>query len=254
MKSETLFISDLHLHPSRPMVTKNFLRFLENEALSASALYILGDFFEVWAGDDDPCPHHKKVIEALAKFSRSKIPLYFMRGNRDFLIDKAFAKAAGCILMPDPTVIELDGQKILLMHGDSLCTDDRSHQRFRKFSQHPIIRQLFLLLPFSSRHKIASGIRKNSQKAGAEREKISLLAEGNHQSKNPYDVDQKAIEHALIHHQANCLIHGHTHKAGIHEFTLAGTKRKRIVLGEWGVLGSVLVYAKDHVELKAVPF
>lgn len=245
---QTLFISDLHLHPSRPSVTENFLRFLERDAPKAAALYILGDFFEVWAGDEDPNPHHKRVIEALAKFSRHKVPCYFMRGNRDFLIDKAFARAASCILISDPTTIILDGQRILLMHGDSLCTGDRTHQRFRKFSQHPLIRRLFLLLPFSWRLSIASGIRKNSQRTGAEREKIRLLTG----TKSPYDVCQQAVEQALIQHQANILIHGHTHKPAIHEFDLDGIKTKRIVLGEWGALGNVLIYSKDAIELKNI--
>jgi len=269
---QTLFISDLHLHPSRPSVTENFLRFLEKEAPKAAALYILGDFFEVWAGDDDPNPHHQKVIEALAKFSLCKVPFYFMRGNRDFLIDQDFARAAGCILIPDPTAIVLEGQRILLMHGDSLCTGDRSHQRFRKFSQHPLIRRLFLLLPFSWRHTIASGIRKNSQRAGAKREKISLLAtaqkpknqnessnpenlnnlNNSKNPENPFDVSQQAVEQALIQYQANILIHGHTHQPAIHEFDLAGVKTKRIVLGEWGALGNVLVYSRDAIELKSI--
>lgn len=250
----TLFISDLHLHPSRLSVTENFIRFLETDAKKAHALYILGDFFEVWAGDDDPNPHHKRVIRALAEFSKTNIPLYFMRGNRDFLIDKAFEKASGCILINDPTVIELYSQHILLMHGDSLCTEDRSHQRFRKFSQNRLIRKLFLtLFPFSIRLKIASGIRKKSQLAGAMREQISLLAH-HHIKTNPYDVNQTAVEQAMLEHKAHYLIHGHTHKAGIHEFSLAGldrdTKAKRIVLGEWGVQGSVLVYTQDSIELK----
>lgn len=251
----TLFISDLHLHPSRLSVTENFIRFLETDARKAKALYILGDFFEVWAGDDDPNPHHKRVIQALAEFSKTHIPLYFMRGNRDFLIDKAFEKASGCILIKDPTVIELYSQRILLMHGDSLCTEDRSHQRFRTFSQNSLIRKLFLILfPFSLRLKIASGIRKKSQLAGAMREQISLLAEraALDRPKNPYDVNQNAVERALLKHSADYLIHGHTHKAGIHEFSLLGkaTKAKRIVLGEWGVLGSVLVYSPNSTELK----
>lgn len=247
---QTFFISDLHLDPSRLSITENFIRFLETEAQKANALYILGDFFEVWAGDDDPNPHHKKVIEALAQFSKTKIPLYFMRGNRDFLIDKAFAKATGCLLIPDPTVIELYGQKILLMHGDSLCTQDRSHQRFRKFSQNPIIRKLFLnLFPFSWRLKIASGIRKKSQKASADREQKSLLnLHARHQ--NPYDVCQAAVEKVLLKYHTHYLIHGHTHKPDMHEFTSFGKKNKRIVLGEWGVMGSVLVYSKDTLELK----
>lgn len=297
MTAQTFFISDLHLHQSRPNVTENFFQFLEKEAPAAEALYILGDFFEVWAGDDDPNPHHKKVMQALGHFSqKNKTPIYFMRGNRDFLIDKGFAKATGCILIPDPTTIELYGEKILLMHGDSLCTGDRSHQRFRKFSQHPIIRKLFLmLLPFSWRLKIASGIRKNSQKAGAERERKMLLEEHSNNnirsdsnldlslsagsssssgsssisssSSNPslnlnecakkqtnlFDVNQQAVEKALLQSQANYLIHGHTHKPGIHEFTLDNIKKKRIVLGEWGAYGNVLVYSKDFVGLKNFP-
>ncbi len=250
MNSQTFFISDLHLHQSRPSVTENFFHFLETEAASAEALYILGDFFEVWAGDDDPNPHHQKVMQALAHFSKTHhIPVYFMRGNRDFLIDKRFAKATGCILIPDPTTIELYGKRIVLMHGDSLCTGDRAHQRFRKFSQNPFIRKLFLILfPFSWRLKIATGIRQKSQRAGAMRENVHI-----NKQTNPFDVNQEAVKKVLLQSDSNCLIHGHTHKPGIHEFTLDNVKKKRIVLGEWGVSGNVLVFSKDFVEFKNIP-
>jgi UDP-2,3-diacylglucosamine hydrolase len=264
--TKTLFISDLHLDSSRPSVTENFIRFLKTEALQASAVYILGDFFEVWAGDDDPNPHHKRVMEAMSQFTQSKIPLYFMRGNRDFLIDQDFAKNTGCILIPDPTVIELYGRRILLMHGDSLCSDDRSHQRFRKFSQNPIIRKLFLMLvPFRLRLKIASGIRKKSMLAGAKREMQSLLENTKPQDKaleykpynpypkrNPYDVNPKTVAKALKQHKTTWLIHGHTHKASMHEFIVEGIEAKRIVLGEWGITGSALVVTQNSMELKTI--
>lgn len=241
----TLFISDLHLHSSRPKTTECFFNFLKNEAPKAEALYILGDFFEVWAGDDKFNEHDTSVIQALASFSKKGIPTYFMHGNRDFLIGEHFAKQANCTLIPDPTVIDLYGKRVLLMHGDSLCTLDVSHQRFRRFSRNPIIRWLFLRFPRSLRAKVAGEIR-----AASKRSKTTSVSKPKWDDKR-YDVTQEAVEKALKKHKSFYLIHGHTHKPSIHNFNLNNTPAKRIVLGEWGGKGNMLVFEQDSIELKA---
>jgi UDP-2,3-diacylglucosamine hydrolase len=141
----TLFISDLHLCDFRPSITQRFLEFLESETTkNCEALFILGDFFEVWLGDDNTDPHYQTIIQALAQFTQQGPPVYFMQGNRDFLIGKRFAKETGTHLISDPHLVELYGERVLLMHGDSLCTSDIAHQRFRKIVHNPIIQWIFL--------------------------------------------------------------------------------------------------------------
>ena len=258
----TLFISDLHLHASRPHITERFFKFLKEQAPKAEAVYILGDFFEVWAGDDHFNEHDTSVINALADFSKTNILVYFMHGNRDFLIGQRFAKLAKCILIPDPTVIELYGNRVLLMHGDSLCTLDVSHQRFRKFSRNPIIRWLFLFLPRSLRSKVAGEIRAASKRTQTKEPFQPTSRTSNSQAKEvieksisnneKYDVTQNAVEKALKTHKAFCLIHGHTHKPGIHNFCLNNNEAKRIVLGEWGEKGNMLAFEKDSIELISI--
>ena len=144
----TLFISDLHLCQERPDKLELFRRLLRGKARQAGALYILGDLFEAWAGDDDNTPPHQAIISELAEFSRSGTPLYFMRGNRDFLAGRDFARKTGAELIEDPTAIMLGEQKTLLMHGDTLCTGDTSYQLYRKLVNNPVTRRLFLCLPF----------------------------------------------------------------------------------------------------------
>jgi UDP-2,3-diacylglucosamine hydrolase len=246
----TLFISDLHLHASRPHVTKHFLMFLTEMAAKSDALFILGDFFETWIGDDNNSRHDQSVIDALAHFSKSGVPVYLMHGNRDFLIGKQFAKAAHCKLIPDPSVIELYGTRFLLMHGDSLCTLDVLHQRFRKIVRHPITKTLFLWLPLRWRQKIAATLREISRN----KMKKSSVTLPSIEQKKRYDVTPEAVQKALAKHQALCLIHGHTHIAGVHEFKMniqPPQMAKRIVLGEWNARGNVLILEKDSIELKS---
>lgn len=262
----TLFISDLHLHASRPHITKRFLMFLTEMACKAEALFILGDFFEAWIGDDNHDPHDETVIKALAQLSATGVPVYLMQGNRDFLIGEQFAHAANCKIIPDPSVIELYGTRILLMHGDSLCTLDVSHQRFRKIVRHPLTRSIFLSLPLVWRQKIATALRNKSQKKFAQPETIRKLSRNSEKEHNDYDrynVTESAVKKALDDYQTLCLIHGHTHVAGIHDFKINNTvlkdqdqeilppqMAKRIVLGEWGAMGNVLIFSKDFIELK----
>lgn len=248
----TLFISDLHLDACRPRTTAIFLNFLKNYALNAESLYILGDFFEVWLGDDAMDPHHEMVIQALADYAKTGTKLYFMHGNRDFLIGPTFAKRSGCTIISDPSIIELYDKHILLMHGDSLCTLDQKHQRFRHFVNQTWVQKLFLTFPLFLRQKIASKLRAASKRTYQQ----ALNTQSNNDKNNinlaKFDVTQTAVIHALKTHEALCLIHGHTHKAGIHEFTIEGMPAKRIVLGDWGKQGTVLAFSPNSVVLEVI--
>jgi UDP-2,3-diacylglucosamine hydrolase len=224
----TLFISDLHLSVERPEITHLFLEFLRNQAVQADALYILGDLFEVWIGDDASVPEHRAVIEGLRHLVDCGTPVYVMHGNRDFLMAKGFEEASGCRIIPDPTMIDLHGEPTLLMHGDTLCTDDIEYQRFRAQVRDPARQQQFLSLPPQQRAAIAMDYRTQS------REKSSQKAQ------EIMDVNPHAVENALREHGVNRLIHGHTHRPATHEITVDGKIAQRIVLGDWYHQGSVL--------------
>lgn len=213
----TLFISDLHLHPQDPRVTQRFVQFMKNEARQAEALYIIGDLFEAWVGDDDQTPFHQQIIQELKSLHQAGVATYFIHGNRDFLIGRRFAKQTGITLLPDPCVIDIYGKKILLSHGDLLCTHDRRHQRFRSFVFNPLCQKLFLTIPLFFRHRIARKIRNQS---------------GQHNQGAPHyimDVASVAVEALMRQHNVNLLIHGHTHRPAIHKM---GDK-ERVVLGAW---------------------
>lgn len=216
----TLFISDLHLDPNQPQITNTFFYFLDHAAREAEALYILGDFFESYIGDDDHSDFLESIARALTRITHAGLPVFLMHGNRDFLIGQSFADRTGIILIPDPTVITLHNQKILLMHGDSLCTDDKSHQRFRKLTRNKIIQKIFLSLPLSFRKKIAHKLRDESKQYNKTKS-LEIM-----------DVNQNAVIYALKKYNASKLIHGHTHRPMISE--------KRIVLGAWHDGGSYL--------------
>lgn len=247
---KTLFISDLHLSASHPEISNLFLDFLEqyhpknNSQTPVQALYILGDLFETWIGDDTTDPHDNQIINALRHYTEQGVPLYFMRGNRDFLIGKQFVQKTKCILLNDPTIIYLDGQRVLLMHGDLLCTLDTRYQWFRKIAQSSLIKYLFLSLPFSWRHMLAQKIRnfseslKRSNLNNHSKNKQPLMSEAK------YDATPMAIQKQLERHKAQLLIHGHTHRGGIHA--------DRIVLGDWGKTGSVLIVDDKTMCLKTV--
>lgn len=239
----TLFISDLHLDLAEPQITQAFLRFLQQQAPKAEALYILGDFFETWFGDDNPNELYNLVSAELFKLSQTGIPIYFMHGNRDFLMGEAYFKRCGMKLIPDPTVITLYDKKILLMHGDSLCTNDGLHQWFRNTTRTRTFRRIFLSLPLGLRKLMAAGIRFNSKKH-TKRLDYTIL-----------DVTNTAVENSMKQHQVNLLIHGHTHRPAIHEFTLDQQSAKRIVLGSWHHHVSAL-YVDDQgeLELQHIPF
>jgi len=226
------FISDLHLQSSHPEITDRFLQFLAIDAKNAKALYILGDFFETWIGEDGLNPHDQKIMQALANYA-NHTPTYFMQGNRDFLISAETLKHYGVTLLNDPHLLEFDGKRILLMHGDTLCTKDFAYQRFRRFVRHPFITRLFLNLPLFIRKKIARMLRKNSQSMHAKPSKDPSL----------YDATREAIEKVITEYQADILIHGHTHQPQIETMVLDNKSVQRIVLGDWGPRSTILKYS-----------
>lgn len=239
--SSVLFISDLHLDPERPDITRLFMDFLATEAISASALYILGDLFEAWIGDDDPTPHHVEVQEALAQLTQRGVAAFFMHGNRDFLVGEEFSARTGVRLLPDPTVIPLFGQATLLMHGDTLCTDDREYQEFRSMVRDEKWQQEFLSQPLEARKAFAARARAESRTSQAAK------------AMDIMDANQATVENAMREHGVRRLIHGHTHRPGIHTFSLDGETHQRIVLGDWYTQGSVLTASNEGLTLRSLP-
>lgn len=225
----TLFISDLHLEPTRPAITTLFLDFLERRARRAEALYILGDLFEAWIGDDDDADIGRTVAAALRTLTDQGVPTFFLHGNRDFLLGERFAAASGIQLLPESMVIELGGERVLLLHGDTLCTDDVEYQAFRTQVRDPAWQARTLALPLAQRRALAGQLRETSRQAT--RQKAADITDA-----NPTAVDQ-----ALRAHGVRRLIHGHTHRPAIHDWTLDGQAARRAVLGDWYDQGSVLV-------------
>lgn len=216
-----LFISDLHLSKERPAITRAFFRFMAEEAAGADELYILGDLFEAWIGDDDPETLARAVVAGLRKLSDGGTKLYFLHGNRDFLVGRRFARETGCTLLPDYHLISNGDQKILLCHGDTLCTEDKKYQRFRRKVRNPFYRWLLAHLPLRRRLKIAADWRARS------------LAANSNKPANIMDVTPAEVERQLAGRGARVLIHGHTHRPGVHRHG-AGD---RVVLGDWEKLG-----------------
>lgn len=232
--SRTLFIADLHLCQEEPAITAGFLHFLQREAPHCDALYILGDLFEAWIGDDDPNPLHQKIANALRVLP---IPVYFIHGNRDFLIGRRFARASGMTLLPEEQILELYGHRLLIMHGDTLCTDDQGYQRFRAKVHQRWIQTLFLALPLFIRKRIATRMRADSKQANQ------------HKSLTIMDVNQQAVEAAMQRQQVRLLIHGHTHRPAIHALTLQGKTAERAVLGAWHSEGSMIQLDASGIQL-----
>ena len=232
--SRTLFIADLHLCQEEPAITAGFLHFLQREAPHCDALYILGDLFEAWIGDDDTNPLHQKIANALRALP---VPVYFIHGNRDFLIGRRFARDSGMTLLPEEQVLELYGHRLLIMHGDTLCTDDQGYQRFRAKVHQRWIQTLFLALPLFIRKRIATRMRADSKQANQ------------HKSLTIMDVNQQAVEAAMQRQQVRLLIHGHTHRPAIHALTLQGKAAERAVLGAWHSEGSMIQLDASGIQL-----
>lgn len=235
-----LFISDLHLDPSRPAITSLFRDFLQNEARAASALYILGDLFEAWIGDD-AVPPGDPVLAALHELTASGVPVHVMRGNRDFLLGPGFEAATGTRLLHDPTVILIDDEPVLLMHGDSLCIDDAEYQAFRKMVRDPDWQAAFLALSIEQR--IARAREARSESSGRNLSIDEYLM----------DVNADEVDRIMTEHGVRRLVHGHTHRPAIHELGAGPGERQRIVLGDWYDQGSVLRWARGRFELSALP-
>lgn len=237
-----VFVSDLHLDASRPAATACFLRFLAGPARQADDLYILGDLFEAWTGDDAAGPHEREVGQALARFTAAGHRGHFVRGNRDFLVGKRFTTATGLALLPDESVIDLPGTRALLMHGDTLCTGDEVYQRYRRLVHHRGVQAAYLQLPISLRRRIARYARRRSAAANAGKPPAIM------------DVDPGAVAAALRRHGVDLLIHGHTHRPGVHAVDADGVPARRIVLGDWYTQGSVLWWTPAGPELRALNF
>ncbi len=233
----TLFISDLHLDASRPQIAELFQDFLGGEARDADALYILGDLFESWIGDDDDAELATQISGGLRALSDTGVPVFFMHGNRDFLLGRDYAQRAGITLLSDPTVIDLHGEKTLLMHGDTLCTDDHAYLKFREHVRNPVWQQNFLAQPLTARRDFAARARAESQRHTASA-KPDIM-----------DVNTNAVDAILREHGVHRLIHGHTHRPFVHALKVDGKAAKRVVLGDWYEQGSVLRVDADGARL-----
>ncbi|MCC6074096.1 UDP-2,3-diacylglucosamine diphosphatase [Pseudomonas sp. GCM10022188] len=236
-----LFISDLHLEAQRPDIVRAFLHFLDSRAAQAEALYILGDFFEVWIGDDGMDDFQRSIASALRRLSDAGTRIYLMHGNRDFLIGRRFCREAGCTLLKEGSVIELNGEPVLLLHGDSLCTRDESYQRMRKRLRNPFSLWLLRHLPLATRHKLARKLRDASRMRT--REKAADIV----------DVTPEAVPQLMARRGVRTLIHGHTHRPAVHKLLVDGQNAQRIVLGDWDRQGWALEVDAQGYRLAAFP-
>ncbi|MGJ8682359.1 UDP-2,3-diacylglucosamine diphosphatase [Paraglaciecola sp.] len=242
MTAFSYFISDLHLCAERDDITQCLFRFLTDQAPKAEALYVLGDLFEMWIGDDDLSQFNLSIAAVFKRLSDSGIPVYFIHGNRDFLIRDKFAKLAGMTLLPEQAVVNLYGTPTLIMHGDELCTKDVVYQKFRKKARGWWWPRLMLSLPLKIRRNIAEKGRKTSQK-----NHTKLTAE-------IMDVTPDDVVESMQEHKVQRLIHGHTHRPAIHDLTLDNQPAQRIVLGDWYDQGSILKVYKDGFDLTSIDF
>ena len=224
----TLFVSDLHLDAAFPAAITQFESFLSGLARDAEALYILGDLFESWVGDDDDDPERARVCAALRSLTDAGVACHVCHGNRDFLLAQGFERRTGCRLLADPTIIELYGERVLLTHGDALCTGDSAYQRLRSVVRTASWQRRFLRLPLTTRRLLADAARAGS------RSHTGMVAS------DIMDASEAAIVEVLRVCQVRTLIHGHTHRPGVHEFSVDGERARRYVLGAWYEQGSFL--------------
>lgn len=237
----TLFVSDLHLEASQPAIGEQFLNFLSSEAREAEALYILGDLFEVWLGDDDPNPYYADMKLALRELTDTGVPTYFMHGNRDFTIGVEFAAETGMTILQDPTVVDLYGVNVLLAHGDALCTDDIQYQQIRAMTRNPEWQAMMLAKTIEERIAFAIQAREESK------------ARGESMSDEIMDVNQDAVVAALCEHGVDTMLHGHTHRPAVHEVDLGDRTATRIVLGDWYEQGSIVRWDQNGPRLESMP-
>ena len=236
-----LFVSDVHLDSAAPQATEQFLSFLGTEAAAAEALYILGDLFEAWVGDDDEEPGNDRVCRALRALTQSGVACFALHGNRDFLLGAGFCARSGCRLLPDPVIVQLDRERVVLTHGDALCTDDHAYQELRSIVRQPAWQQRFLALPRSHREQLADEAR-----AGSRRHTARTV---------PYimDVNSQAVAAAFRAARVRRMVHGHTHRPAVHDTEVDGEHAQRIVLGAWYEQGSFLRYERGRYELHGLP-
>ncbi len=236
-----LFASDLHLEPGRPEITRQFLDFLGGAAAEAASLYLLGDLFEAWLGDDAPDPLGAEVANALSAVAARGTAVYVMQGNRDFLLGDGFCARAGATLLPDPVLLSHAGGRALVTHGDALCTADGAYQRLRSLVRDPAVQRAFLALPLPARRSLATEARAGSR--------AHLEQAGEYIT----DVEPAAVESVLRGAGADILLHGHTHRPGVHALEVDGRSCTRIVLGDWHAAGSYLRWDESGFELVTLP-
>lgn len=229
----TLFISDLHLSPARPGLEALLQAFIRRYPRPGDALYILGDLFEVWLGDDAAGDDQRAALAYLRELADAGTAIFFMHGNRDFLAGSGFEEMSGCRILAEPAIVTLSGEPVLLMHGDSLCTDDVEYQAFKARVRQSAFQAQFLALPVAQRQAIARSYRAESESA-TRRKPMEIM-----------DVNQQAVEATMRAQGVKRLIHGHTHRQAIHDFALDGAPAQRIVLGDWHDTGCVLVHEED---------
>ncbi|MBD8473504.1 UDP-2,3-diacylglucosamine diphosphatase [Pseudomonas sp. CFBP 8770] len=237
-----LLISDLHLQEERPDITRAFLDFLGGRARSAEALYILGDFFEAWIGDDAMTPFQSSICAALRALSDGGTKIFLMHGNRDFLIGSSFCRKAGCSLLADPSVVRLNGEPVLLMHGDSLCTRDEGYMRLRRVLRNPLTLFILRHLPLGTRHKLARKLRNESR------------AQTQMKARDIVDVTPEEVPQVMRQLGVATLIHGHTHRPAVHELQIGDLPARRIVLGDWDRQGWVLQVDEQGFNLAPFDF
>ncbi len=236
-----LFVSDVHLDASASEASTQFLDFLESHAARVEALYILGDLFEVWVGDDDPDTGKARIVAGLRGLTQSGVACFVIHGNRDFLLGRSFCDASGCRLLPDPVIVELEGERVLVTHGDALCTDDHSYQELRTTVRDADWQRRFLALPFAARDRFA-----NQARAGSRAHTARTIPE-------IMDVNSSAVEAAFRATRTHRMIHGHTHRPGVHDSVIDGEPAQRIVLGAWYEQGSYLSVESGDYELRTLP-
>jgi len=237
--TDILFISDLHLAPERPGIIQLYLKFLDDKAAHASQLYILGDFVEYWLGDDDEARGLEPVFKKMKQLADNGLEIFLMHGNRDFLMGERLAQRCGCRLIDDPCEIDVKGTRLLLMHGDTLCTDDVDYQKLRVMLRNPAWQSDFLGKPLVERIMMAKALREKSEQ------------EVQNKAADIMDVNADAVSRAFRDHGVSLMIHGHTHRPDIHQLTLDDIPVTRIVLGDWYKKGSYLEFNDlDDFELK----
>jgi UDP-2,3-diacylglucosamine hydrolase len=236
-----LLVSDVHLDTQAPQATEQFLAFLREHGTRAQALYILGDLFEAWVGDDDRDPQKEQVSAALRALSEGGVPCFVLHGNRDFLLGAEFCERSGCRLLNDPVVAQFDGEPVLLTHGDALCTDDHPYQELRSIVRDATWQQRFLALPRERRELLANEARAGSKRHTARTVPVIM------------DVNQEAVAAAFRATGVRRMIHGHTHRPAVHDLVVDGAQVERIVLGAWYEQGSYLHYESGRYQLRDLP-